>query len=159
MFGQTAAFGANGSATRSRYSRKGLCATAGAELQGARFIIAVESDVNRAAMAKRMGADVLIEHTQMDAVEEIRRLTNGKSVDVAIEAPGPQATFESALPSLRAAPFQAWALIRESCLCRCSRSRRIGRSQNRDNVVPGRERACPVDGTAAARAVGICVRC
>jgi alcohol dehydrogenase len=80
----------------------GLCATAGAKLKGAGFIIAVESDFSRAAMAKRMGADVVIDHTQMDAVEEIRRLTNGKGVDVAIEALGTQATFESALRSLRA---------------------------------------------------------
>ncbi len=80
----------------------GLCATAGAKLKGAGFTIAVESDFVRTAMAKRMGADVVIDHTQMDAVEEIRRLTNGMGVDVAIEALGTQATFESALRSLRA---------------------------------------------------------
>src|SRR6202007_2548003 len=71
----------------------GLCATAGAKLKGAGFIIAVESDAMRRAMAKRMGADVVVDHTTTDAVEEIRRLTNGKGVDVAIEALGTQATF------------------------------------------------------------------
>ena len=80
----------------------GLCATAGAKLKGAGFIIAVESDPVRAAMAKRMGADIVVDHTEMDAVEEIRRLTKGKGVDVAIEALGTQATFESALRVLRA---------------------------------------------------------
>jgi alcohol dehydrogenase len=80
----------------------GLCATAGAKLRGAGFIIAVESDRVRAAMAKRMGADVVVDHTQTDAVEEIRRMTGGKGVDVAIEALGTQATFESALRALRA---------------------------------------------------------
>jgi alcohol dehydrogenase len=80
----------------------GLCATAGAKLKGAGFIMAVESDFARTAMAKRMGADVVIDHAQMDAVEEIRLLTNGKGVDVAIEALGTQATFESAWRSLRA---------------------------------------------------------
>jgi 2-desacetyl-2-hydroxyethyl bacteriochlorophyllide A dehydrogenase len=80
----------------------GLCATAGAKLKGAGFIIAVESDPVRAEMAKRMGADVVIDHLKTDAVEEIRRLTEGKGVDVAIEALGTQATFESALRSLRA---------------------------------------------------------
>jgi threonine dehydrogenase-like Zn-dependent dehydrogenase len=80
----------------------GLCATAGAKLKGAGFIIAVESDPVRAEMAKRMGADVVVDHTKTDAVEEIRRLTNGKGVDVAIEALGTQATFESALRVLRA---------------------------------------------------------
>jgi alcohol dehydrogenase len=80
----------------------GLCATAGAKLKGAGFIIAVESDFVRTAMAKQMGADVVIDHTKTDAVEEIRRLTQGRGVDVAIEALGTQATFESALRSLRA---------------------------------------------------------
>src|SRR6476619_6707284 len=36
----------------------GLCATAGAKLMGASLIIGVDSDENRLAMAKRMGADV-----------------------------------------------------------------------------------------------------
>src|SRR5579872_1418983 len=80
----------------------GLCATAGAKLRGAGFIIAVESDPVRAAMARRMGADVVVDHTKMDAVEEIRRLNGGRGVDVAIEALGTQATFESALRVLRA---------------------------------------------------------
>jgi alcohol dehydrogenase len=80
----------------------GLCATAGAKLKGAGFIIAVESDPVRSEMARRMGADVVVDHTRTDAVEEIRRLTQGKGVDVAIEALGTQATFESALRALRA---------------------------------------------------------
>src|SRR5450755_3370883 len=80
----------------------GLCATAGAKLRGAGFIIAVESDPVRSAMAKRMGADVVIDHTKMDAVAEIRRLTHSVGVDVAIEALGTQSTFESALRVLRA---------------------------------------------------------
>jgi threonine dehydrogenase-like Zn-dependent dehydrogenase len=79
----------------------GLCATAGAKLRGAGLIIAVESDPVRAAMAKRMGADVVVDHTRTDAVEEIRRITAGKGVHVAIEALGTQATFESALRVLR----------------------------------------------------------
>jgi alcohol dehydrogenase len=80
----------------------GLCATAGAKLKGAGFIIAVESDPVRTAMAKRMGADLVVDHTKTDVVAEIRRMTGGKGVDVAIEALGTQATFESALRVLRA---------------------------------------------------------
>src|SRR6202051_4548072 len=75
----------------------GLCATAGAKLKGAGFIIAVESDPVRCAMAKRMGADLVLDHTKTDVVAEIRRLTNGVGVDVAIEALGTQSTFENAL--------------------------------------------------------------
>src|ERR1700757_1104639 len=75
----------------------GLCSTAGAKLMGASFIIGVDGDPVRMKMAKRMGADVVVDHTKTNAVEEIRRITNGKGVDVAIEALGTQPTFESAL--------------------------------------------------------------
>src|SRR5580704_5039311 len=79
----------------------GLCATAGARLKGASLIIGVESDPARAAMAKRMGADVVLNFKECDVVAEIRRLTDGRGVDVAIEALGTQSTFESALRALK----------------------------------------------------------
>ena len=80
----------------------GLCATAGAKLKGASLIIAIESDPVRMMMARRMGADIVLDHTRMDVVAEIKRLTDGEGVDVAIEALGTQATFENALRVLRA---------------------------------------------------------
>src|SRR5579862_4511035 len=80
----------------------GLCATAGAKLRGAGYIVAVESDPVRAEMARRMGADLVVDHTRTNAVDEIRAITNGRGVDVAIEALGTQDTFESALRVLRA---------------------------------------------------------
>src|SRR5678815_947677 len=40
----------------------GLCATAGAKLMGATLIIGVDGDDNRLAMAKRMGADVVLDY-------------------------------------------------------------------------------------------------
>jgi threonine dehydrogenase-like Zn-dependent dehydrogenase len=79
----------------------GLCATAGAKLMGASLVIGVDSDPVRLAMAKRMGADVALDFTQVDVVEEVKRLTAGYGADVAIEALGTQQTFESALRSLR----------------------------------------------------------
>lgn len=80
----------------------GLCATAGARLKGASLIIAVESDPFRAQMAKRMGADIVLNHEVFDVVAEIKQLTNGRGADVAIEALGTQQTFENALRVLRA---------------------------------------------------------
>ena len=80
----------------------GLCAAAGAKLKGASLIIAVESDPVRAEMAKRMGADVVLNFKETDVIMEIERLTDGKGVDVAIEALGTQGTFENALRALRA---------------------------------------------------------
>jgi alcohol dehydrogenase len=78
----------------------GLCATAGARLCGASVVIAVDSVPRRLEFARRMGADVVIDHTQQDVVAEIKRLTGG-GVDVAIEALGQGATFENALRSVR----------------------------------------------------------
>lgn len=80
----------------------GLCATAGAKLKGASLIIAVESDPARIRMSKKMGADIVLNHKEVDVVAEIKRLTGGIGVDVAIEALGTQATFESALRVVRA---------------------------------------------------------
>jgi threonine dehydrogenase-like Zn-dependent dehydrogenase len=79
----------------------GLCATAGAKLKGASLIIAVESDPVRIQMSRRMGADAVFDFNQHDVVEEIKHLTGGRGVDVAIEALGTQATFENALRVLR----------------------------------------------------------
>ncbi len=79
----------------------GLCATAGAKLLGASMIIAVDRVPERLAMARHVGADHLVDFGQVDPVEEIMRLTDGRGVDVAIEALGTQATFEACLRVLR----------------------------------------------------------
>ena len=78
----------------------GLCATAGAKLMGATLIIGVDGDSNRLAMARRMGADVTLDFREVDVADEVKRLTDG-GADVAIEALGTEATFESSLRSLR----------------------------------------------------------
>ena len=79
----------------------GLCATAGAKLMGAAQVIGVDSDPVRLAMARRMGADVALDFTKVDVLDEVKRLTRGTGADVAIEALGTQQTFESALRTLR----------------------------------------------------------
>jgi alcohol dehydrogenase len=78
----------------------GLCAIAGTKLMGASLIIGVDSDPVRLQMAKRMGADVALDFTQVDVVAEVKRLTRG-GADVTVEALGTQGTFENALRCLR----------------------------------------------------------
>jgi alcohol dehydrogenase len=78
----------------------GLCATAGASLMGASYIIAVDGDPVRMKMAKRMGADIVLDPKQCDVIAEVKRLTRG-GTDVAIEALGLQETFENSLRCLR----------------------------------------------------------
>jgi alcohol dehydrogenase len=79
----------------------GLCATAGAKLKGAGLIIGVESDPVRQEFARSMGAQIILNPEKVDVVDEIRKLTGGRGVDVAIEALGAQVTFENALKVLR----------------------------------------------------------
>ncbi len=48
-----------------------------------------------------MGADLVIDSSAKDPIDEIMRLTDGRGVDVAIEALGAQSTFEACLRVLR----------------------------------------------------------
>jgi threonine dehydrogenase-like Zn-dependent dehydrogenase len=68
---------------------------------GATTIIAVDRVPERLDMAKRLGADHVVDFSQQDPVQAIRDLTGGRGVDVSIEALGLQATFEAALRVLR----------------------------------------------------------
>lgn len=81
----------------------GLCATLGARLKGAGLIIAVESDPKRSETARHMGAHFVVNPEKSDVVSEIKRLTGGQGVNVAIEALGIQRTFENALRVLEPA--------------------------------------------------------
>ena len=78
----------------------GLCATIGARLMGAALVIGVDPDANRRAVAKRLGADVVLDPTAVDVAAEVKLATEG-GADVAIEALGTQQTFEAGLRSLR----------------------------------------------------------
>ncbi len=79
----------------------GLCATAGAKLSGATTIITVDGIAGRLEISRKVGADHTINFREADPVAEIMRLTDGRGVDVAIEALGTQKTFQSALEVLR----------------------------------------------------------
>jgi alcohol dehydrogenase len=79
----------------------GLCATLGARLRGASLIVGVDPAAARREMARRFGATVTLDPGACNVVEELKRLTDGRGVDVAIEALGRQETFESALRSIR----------------------------------------------------------
>ncbi len=79
----------------------GLCATAGAKLMGAAQIIAVDRVPERIELARRLGATETVDFSSVNPVDEIMRITDGRGVDVAIEALGTQATFEACLRVLR----------------------------------------------------------
>lgn len=75
----------------------GLSATIGAKLLGAGLIIAVEAKPERKKLAEQFGADVVVDFTEGDPVEQILDLTDGEGVDAAIEAFGFPQTFEAAI--------------------------------------------------------------
>jgi S-(hydroxymethyl)mycothiol dehydrogenase len=74
----------------------GNAAIAGARIAGARRIIAVDIDPRKLRWAKEFGASDVIDSSSSDPVEEIRRLTGGVGVDVAIEAVGRPESFAQA---------------------------------------------------------------
>lgn len=79
----------------------GLCATAGAKLSGASQIIVIDSLEKRLRIAKELGADVTIDFKHRDPVAAVLEITNGRGVDVAIEALGTESTFQSCLRVLK----------------------------------------------------------
>lgn len=80
----------------------GLCVTAAARARGCGLVIAVDTIPDRLEVSKKMGANVVVNAAEVDAVEAIMELTEGRGVDVAVEALGMQATFDGATRSVRA---------------------------------------------------------
>jgi threonine 3-dehydrogenase len=66
----------------------GCCAVAVAKAAGARQVFATDVRPYRLALAKRMGADRVIDSTQEDAVAIVKGETEGKGVDVLLEMSG-----------------------------------------------------------------------
>lgn len=69
-----------------------------AKLRGAR-VFATTSTEEKAALAREAGADEVILYTEQDFAAEVRRLTNGRGVQVVYDGVG-RATFDRSLDSL-----------------------------------------------------------
>jgi alcohol dehydrogenase len=72
----------------------GLAALLTAQFYSPAEIIMIDTDQNRLEVAKTFGATQLINSGREDVIARIKSLTNGKGVDVAIEAVGIPLTFE-----------------------------------------------------------------
>ena len=88
----------------------GLFAIAVARALGANYIVGVEPMPNHAAMARRLGADVVLTPKNLDPgsfahdkelTAEIRRLTDGVGVDVALEMSGQNSSVNNAIACVR----------------------------------------------------------
>ena len=78
----------------------GYALTQVARLRGARVIATVGSEA-KAAVAREAGASEVIIYTRQDFEAEVRRLTDGRGVDVVYDSVG-AATFDKSLNCLRA---------------------------------------------------------
>jgi (R,R)-butanediol dehydrogenase/meso-butanediol dehydrogenase/diacetyl reductase len=64
---------------------------------GASLVAVVEPSKNRKDMARKMGADAVIDPKEEDVVEAVRRLTDGVGVDASFDAAGVQESLNTAL--------------------------------------------------------------
>jgi alcohol dehydrogenase len=81
----------------------GLCALACARLFGPSLVISIDTLDYRLEVARKMGADFVINATTANVAEEIKKITNGKGADVAIEAVGVMETFDACMEAVKRA--------------------------------------------------------
>jgi S-(hydroxymethyl)glutathione dehydrogenase/alcohol dehydrogenase len=79
----------------------GLAAVQGARLAGAGTIIAVDIDPAKLVLAAKMGATHGVNASKDDAIAAAKRETNGRGVDVVIEAVGSAAAFRVTSEAVR----------------------------------------------------------
>jgi threonine 3-dehydrogenase len=80
----------------------GLMAIAVAKACGSSTVFATETNAQRRAMAKRMGADVVVDPVETDSVARIKAETSGTGVDVLLEMSGNPAAIQQGFRALRA---------------------------------------------------------
>ncbi len=70
------------------------------EVFGAAKVIAVDVSESKLELVRQLGADHTVNPSSQDMAEEVRRITGGKGVNVAIELIGLKDTLEAAIRSL-----------------------------------------------------------
>ncbi|MGB2677277.1 MAG: L-threonine 3-dehydrogenase [Candidatus Acidiferrum sp.] len=80
----------------------GLMSIAVAKACGSSTVFATETNDHRRAMAKRMGADVVLNPADGDAVKKILEATGGTGVDVLLEMSGNATAIQQGFKALRA---------------------------------------------------------
>lgn len=79
----------------------GLLTIQAIRLAGCSKIIAVDLDQDRLDAAKKLGADVVLKADDVDVAEEVRKCTNGRGADIALEVVGATPTVETAINCVR----------------------------------------------------------
>lgn len=86
----------------------GLLTILAARLKGAGKIIVTDTSAHRLEFARQLGADVVINPTNEDAVEAVKAHTNGKGAPAVIEAVGITATAKQSLLMARNGGNVVW---------------------------------------------------
>lgn len=68
---------------------------------GAKSVIVLQRKSVRQEYAKRAGADVVLDPSEVDVAEEVRKLTEGIGADVSFETTGAQIGFDTAINSIK----------------------------------------------------------
>jgi threonine dehydrogenase-like Zn-dependent dehydrogenase len=79
----------------------GLCAVLAARRLGAERIIAMSRHADRSALARRFGADEIVESRGDEGAEAIRERTRGVGADAVLECVGTKESMQQALASTR----------------------------------------------------------
>lgn len=67
-----------------------------AKKQGASQVVVVDVEDGKLAIAKKLGADVVINTTKEDVISRVKELTGGAGAEVVVEAAGAEASFNAA---------------------------------------------------------------
>ena len=79
----------------------GLLVVQAVKLAGAGQVIAVDVDDRKLALAQELGADAGLNSKKMDVIAEIKKRTEGRGADVALEAVGATDPIATALAAVR----------------------------------------------------------
>ncbi len=92
----------------------GLGMIAAARLKNPRLLIALDLNNNRLDIARACGADVVLNPSDVDVINEVRHLTDGYGCDVYIEATGHPAAVEQGLHMIcKLGTFVEFSVMRE----------------------------------------------
>jgi len=86
----------------------GLLTLLAARLKGAGLVIVTDLSSHRLEMARKLGADVMVNVGEQNPLEVVQQHTNGRGVDAVIEAVGVTATVQQSLALVRMGGHVTW---------------------------------------------------
>ncbi len=79
----------------------GIYAQMVAKMSGAEFVVGVDINKERLALAKKIGTDIVLNGQACSVVEEVERITKGSGMDIVVELTGNRAVVNDAARTLR----------------------------------------------------------